>query len=490
VNVKSIHFRMTAWYAGLLVCLLVLFGASVYFGLKSYLERTVRAALSEQARAVGEEIGERVTENRLPTIVNYLNEKFAPQLNGRFIRITNPDGSVLYLSTRTSDGLMEPGAVPRPPRRSEHEYESEVFLPNGRRVLVQVFPVPTSNGTFIVEVGSLYSPIEAVLGGLMMTFAVGMPLIVAIAIGGGYLLTRRAMRNVDEITGQAEHISSNNLSERLPAFQTGDELERLTIALNRMMERLDDAFQHIKRFSADVSHELRTPLTIIRGELEAAVQHEHLTPELLDLVGSALEETERLRTIVEQLLVVSRLDAGDAQMEKVPLDLGQLATSTAEQMLLLAEEKSITVRCDAQSGVEVEGDPSRLKQVVVNLLDNAIRYTGEGGSISVSAAKQDGWATLTVTDNGAGIPPEALPHVFERFYRADKARSRYSGGSGLGLAIVKAICTAHRGDVEITSTEGVGTTVTIRLLPATGHKTAGPRADTATAHLVHEWRVQ
>ena len=489
MNVKSIHFRMTAWYAGLLVSLLILFGASVYFGLRSYLERTVRAALSEQARAVGEEIDERVTDKRLPTIVNYLNEKFAPQLNARFIRVTNVTGGVLYLSKRTSDRLLEPAVVPTPPRQSEHEYASEAFLPNGKRVLVQVFPVVTPDGTVIVEVGSLYGPIEAVLSGLMMTFALGMPVIVAVAIGGGYLLTRRAMRKVDEITVQAEHISSNNLSERLPVFETGDELERLTMALNRMMERLDDAFQHINRFSADVSHELRTPLTILRGELEAAVQQERLTPELLDLVGSALEETERLRTIVDQLLIVSRLDAGGVQMERVPLDLGQLATSTVEQMLLLAEEKSITVRCDAPPGVEVEGDPSRLKQVVVNLLDNAIRYTGEGGSISISAANQNGWATLIVTDNGVGIPREALPHVFERFYRADKARSRYSGGSGLGLSIVNAICTAHRGEVEIASTEGVGTTVTIRLRPADSHKAASRRAESATP-LLQEWRVQ
>jgi len=490
MNVKSIHFRMTAWYAGLLVSLLVLFGASVYFGLRSYLERTVRAVLSEQARAVGEEIDERVTEKRLPTIVNYLNEKFAPQLNARFIRVTAGQGEVLYLSKRTSDKLLQPALVPKPPRQSEHEYASEAYLPNGERVLVQVLPVSTPEGKFIVEVGSLYGPIAAVLSGLMMTFALGMPAIVAIAIGGGYLLTRRAMRKIDAITVQAEHISSNNLSERLPVFQTGDELERLTVALNRMMERLEDAFQHINRFSADVSHELRTPLTILRGELEAAVQQERLTPELLDLVGSALEETERLRTIVDQLLIVSRLDAGDVQMEKVPLDLGQLASSTVEQMLLLAEEKSITVRCDAQPGVDVEGDPSRLKQIVVNLLDNAIRYTGEGGSISVSAARQNGWATLTVADNGAGIPPDALPHVFERFYRADKARSRYSGGSGLGLSIVNAICTAHRGEVEIASTEGVGTTVTIRLVPANSHKSAGRRAESATTHLVQEWRVQ
>ena len=237
------------------------------------------------------------------------------------------------------------------------------------------------------------------------------------------------------------------------------------------MGRLEDAFQHISRFSADVSHELRTPLTILRGELEAAVQNERLAPEFLDLIGSALEETERLRTIVEQLLATSRLDAGDVHMQMARLDLGQLATSTAEQMRLLAEEKSITFGFDSGAGVEVEGDPSRLQQLVVNLLDNAIRYTGEGGRISVSTTRHGEWAILAVADSGAGIPPESLPYVFERFYRADKARTRYSGGSGLGLSIVKAICTAHHGEIDISSTEGIGTRVTV-LLPLSNNAQA------------------
>jgi heavy metal sensor kinase len=463
VNIRSIRFRMTAWYAGLLVCSLVLFGAAVYLGLARYLERTLRASLSEEARAVTEEIRERVTEKRLPTIVNYLNEKFAPQLDNRFIRLKRADGQTLYISQPSPDGMIDPALVPSLPRQSDQEYGSEAFLPNGKRVLIQVAPVTTPDGKFVVEVGSLYQPIEAALKGLSLTFALGLPVMVAVAIGGGYFLMRRALSQVDEITIQAEHISSRNLSERLPVLETGDELERLTLALNRMMGRLEDAFQHINRFSADVSHELRTPLTILRGELEAAVQHERLTPEFMDLIGSALEETERLRTIVDQLLAISRLDAGDVHMQMVQLDLGQLATSTTEQMRLLADEKSITFGFDSGAGVEVEGDPSRLKQLVVNLLDNAIRYTGEGGRISVSTVRQGSWAILAVADNGAGIPPEALPHVFERFYRADKARTRYSGGSGLGLSIVKAICTAHRGDIEISSTEGIGTRVTVRL---------------------------
>lgn len=464
MNVRSIRFRMTAWYAGLLVISLASFGAAVYVGLGRYLEKSLRASLSEQAHAVKEEVNERVVEKRLPSTVNYLNEHFAPQLDLRFIRVTRSDGSIFYLSPPTPDGSFDPALVPQLDHNPKQEEAAEVKLPSTKKVLVQIVPVATSEGTFVVEVGSLYEPIEAVLQGLWITFSLGMPVVAAVAIGGGYFLMRRALAPINKITVQAEHISSRNLSERLPILDTGDELARLTVALNRMMGRLEDAFQHIQRFSADVSHELRTPLTILRGELEAAVQEASVTPELLDTIGSALEETERLRSIVDQLLVISRMDAGDAHIEKAKLDLGQLAMSTADQMRLLADEKSITFAFDsAAHGVEVEGDPSRLKQVVVNLLDNAIRYTAAGGRISVTASRQGQWATLTVADNGVGIPQESLPHVFERFYRADKARTRYSGGAGLGLSIVKAICSAHQGDIEILSAEGVGTTVTVRL---------------------------
>jgi len=462
VNIRSLRFCLTAWYAGLLVCVVALFGTAVYFGLERYLEKTVRAALSEQARAVGEEINEQITENRFPSLVKHLNEKFAPHLNARFIRVTDASGTAVYLSKLSSDGLLDPSLVPRVHPEGE-EYSTEVFLPNGKRVLVQVVPFSVSGKKYIIEAGSLYAPLEAVLDGLIAIFALGLPVLAAVAIGGGYFLMRRALIQVDEITIQAERISSDNLSARLPVPATGDELERLTLALNRMMSRLEDAFQHINRFSADVSHELRTPLTILRGELEALVHHEDLSPGLLDQIGSALEETERLRTIIDQLLVISRLDAGDV-LQKVPLDLGRLALSTAEQMQVVAEEKSIKLSYSAEPGIQVEGDPSRLKQVVVNLLDNAIRYTSEGGSIFVSAGRRNGSAVLTVADNGTGIPPEALSHVFERFYRADKARSRYSGGAGLGLSIVNAICTAHRGEIEVSSAEGVGTTMTV-LLP-------------------------
>ena len=203
------------------------------------------------------------------------------------------------------------------------------------------------------------------------------------AAGGGYLLVRRALKPVEQITRKAEQITQHNLSERLPVAHTGDELERLSHSLNRMIARLDDAFQNSKRFVADASHELRTPLTILRGELENLNEDAQLNPEVRNRLGSLLEEVERLSKIVEQLFALSRLDAGEAQTEWTRFDLAELAKTTAEQMSLLAEDKGIAISCNADRKVPVEGDRARLKQVVVNLLDNAIKYTPEQGAIQL-----------------------------------------------------------------------------------------------------------
>ncbi len=189
---------------------------------------------------------------------------------------------------------------------------------------------------------------------------------------------------------------------------------------------------------------------------------------MLDTLGSALEEIDRLTKIVENLLAISRVDAGETRMEQQRIDLADLASTTAEQMQLLADEKLVSLRYRLQPGIRVQGDPSRLRQILVNLLDNAIRYTGEEGWVEIAVYTQAGNAILEVSDNGAGISAESLPHLFERFYRADKARSRYSGGAGLGLSIVKSICVAHGGNVSVSSQEGRGSTFRVELPLATG----------------------
>jgi heavy metal sensor kinase len=342
-------------------------------------------------------------------------------------------------------------------------------MSDGRELLLHGLPFKSADGSnFLIEVAAPYNQIEAVLRGLLLTFALGLPLIVAIAIGGGYLLMRRALRPVDEIRQKAAQITSRNLSERLPVLHTGDELERLATDLNHMIERLEESFQQINRFSADASHELRTPLTVLQGELEAIAQSgQRLPADVREPIGSALEETQRLAKIVESLLAISRLEAGEARAQPVRLNFAELARTTADQMRLLAEEKHISLTCDGTDRVDVEADSSRLKQVVVNLLDNAIKYTPESGRVTVTVTQRNGHAVLEVADTGLGISASDLPRVFDRFYRADKARSRQMGGTGLGLSIVRSICVAHGGQVSVTSTENQGSQFRVELPLAT-----------------------
>jgi heavy metal sensor kinase len=283
------------------------------------------------------------------------------------------------------------------------------------------------------------------------------PIAVVLAVAGGWFAIGRALRPVREISHNAERISWQKRHERLPVPLTGDELEKLSRTLNSMLDRLEDAFQRINRFSADVSHELRTPLTIIRGELESIIRQVPCSPQVLDGLGSSLEEVERLTRIVDHLLVLCRLDSGDESAPNELVDLGQLAKSTAEQMRLLFVEKALTLTLHDPAQVMVSGAPVRLRQVVVNLLDNAIKYSNAGGRIDLSVTTDGPTAVLEVADNGCGISADHLPHLFERFYRADRARSRASGGMGLGLSIVHAIAVSHGGRVKVESVEGSGT---------------------------------
>jgi signal transduction histidine kinase len=234
-----------------------------------------------------------------------------------------------------------------------------------------------------------------------------------------------------------------------------------------MIVRLDESFQSVNRFTADASHELRTPLTIIRGELETSLLDESLSKNVRETIYSLIEETENLSKIVQCLLSLSRLDSGGAQMERVRLDLADLVSTITDQMAPLADEKHVILTAQAQGRVEVEGDRVRLKQVVVNLLDNAIKYTPEGGKVTVGVNVSDRQAELEISDSGPGIPASDLPHVFDRFFRADQVRLGTIEGAGLGLSIVQSICTAHGGLVKAENHSGGGCRFIVRLPLAT-----------------------
>jgi len=393
-----------------------------------------------------------------------VKDRYEPEVNDRFIRVTRHDGGVIYVSGMPKDQSFDPTHLPAIESATEREFSRKLRLPDGDEMLIAALNYTTPDKKqFLVEVGVPLSPVSRMLGHLFAQLSFGLPFALAIAILGGYFLVRRSLRPVEEIAHKAEQITHHNLSERLPVSRTGDEVERLSISLNHMISRIEDAVQNSKRFVADASHELRTPLTVLRGELENLDRDSRQDKARCDMIGSMLEEVQRLTDIVEGLVALSRLDAGEAKMEWVQVDLAELTATTADQMNLLAEDKDISVQCAPAQKVLVEGDRSRLKQVVVNLLDNAIKYTPGGGSIELNVSRQNGHAVLDVTDSGMGIPPDAVPHVFDRFFRVDKARSRNEGGAGIGLSIVKSICTAHGADVEVESTVGKGSRFRVKL---------------------------
>lgn len=464
MKTRSLSFRLTVWYAGWLTGIFTLLGILFYFGLQHFLQDDVRQSQERRARQIADTLLLRVRQTGDVYVAEEINTLYAPEINDRFIRVTRPDGSLLYLSGTPNDRSFDPKQVPPIQSSGRNEFSKIFPLPGGKTMLVAGLHFQAQGGAnYLVEVGTLLDPVGTMLNHLFLQLIVGLPVAAVIITAGGYLLVRRALIPVEKITRAAERITQHNLSERLPVSQTGDELERLSISLNRMIGRLDDAFQNSKRFVADASHEMRTPLTILRGELENLIEDPRLDAEIRERAASMFEEAVRLSRIVDQLFMLTRLDAGEAQAEWSRFDLGALAKNTAEQLSLLAEDKHISIICDAHQSVPVEGDPARLKQVVVNLLDNAIKYTRENGRIQLRVQAVNGHAIMEVEDNGVGIPREALPHVFERFYRVDQTRSGDFEGAGLGLSIAKAICSAHGAEIEVTSVPSVGSCFRVKL---------------------------
>ena len=404
MNTRSLRFQLVAWYAGLLTGCFILIGAATYVVLQSSLVGALQETQLRRARQVGQLLLDEIRGPGEARVGEEVQARYAPDLNGRFVRITRGDGSLLYLSSAPKDQTFVPAKVPPPSWSSHTETAHQGPLPGGRKILLTASEVQTAGGArYLVETGAPMDDVQAHLRQWLMFLLVVLPVVAMLAVGGGAFLVKRALSPVDRIAASAQRISSQNLSERLPVTRTGDELERLSIALNHMVQRLDEAFQYSRRFMADASHELRTPLTVLRGELESFIQEPTLASEWRERLGSALEEVERLTGIVEGLFAISRLDAGEAAAEWVKLDLARLTAATADQMSLLAEDKNIQVTCSAAEPVWVEGDQARLKQVVVNLLDNAIKYTLQGGAVALSVSAIDSKAVLEVADNGIGI---------------------------------------------------------------------------------------
>jgi len=287
----------------------------------------------------------------------------------------------------------------------------------------------------------------------------------ALAVVGGWWLMRKTLAPVASLTHAAEKITAQNLSERLPRTASGDELDRLTEVFNSMLARLDDSFNRIREFTLHASHELKTPLTVLCGEIETALRDESLPSAERDRLGSQLDELRRMARIVDGLTLLAKADAGQVALKLEPLRLDELVRDNFADAQILAEPQHIQVELAACEEISVRGDRHRLRQLLLNLADNAVKYNQPQGRVTMGLRQANGAAEFTIANTGAGIPPEVLPRVFDRFYRGDPAHSQTVDGCGLGLSISKWIVSAHGGTIKIESAPTKSTTVTVRLPP-------------------------
>jgi len=296
---------------------------------------------------------------------------------------------------------------------------------------------------------------------------VSLGMAVLLAALGGWFLASRSLKPIDDTVAELSGIQSRNLGERLQVGAVRDELDRLRAAINGMLERIEAAFGKLQGFTADAAHELRTPVTALQCRLEVALNKARSESDYQDALGDALEQASALGGLIENLLFLARMDAEDGPPATERVNLAELFAQLAEPFGILAEQKGVTLEIDCAKDCTIHGEPMLLRRLFGNLLDNAVRYTPSDGRVTVAAGGEDAQCLVTVANTGAGIEPEALGHVFDRFYRADPSRSREAGGTGLGLSIARRVIELHGGRIAVESTPGEGTTVHV-WLPAVG----------------------
>jgi heavy metal sensor kinase len=428
----------------------------------------VEAQCANLTRQIAESLLANVHVSGADYLRDEVQEHYDPETNNLFVRIVNADGTMLYESGEPHDRSFSPPRVSFLPNLKEPRVE--VDADHGRLVFIRPYTLPQGESYQIQMVASL-QPVQNSLEGLRRVEILLFPFALLISGIGSAVLVSRSLNPIRQVIATAQKINSGNLRERLVEASSGDEIQKLTQTLNQMLERLEASFKQMIQFTADASHELRTPLTVIRGNLELVLRNkadgDSRMAEVQEPLSQTLEEAERLSKTVSQLMELTQLDSGEIQLEHDVFDLTELVATTADQMKLLAEDKRIQLEVHLLSPqVKVRGDRYRLKQVLLNLIDNAIKYCPAGTRIQIRLARADSGCVLEVRDDGPGIPRGEIQRLFDRFYRIDKARSREIGGSGLGLSICKSICEGHGGRIEAESDLGRGCTFRVTLPPA------------------------
>jgi heavy metal sensor kinase len=446
---KSIKFRLTTRYLLVVLALLVAFGGTAYLLLSRNLYQTFDDSLRLRAESVGASIH---TEGGIS--FEGTNSELAAVYDdkGTLLVEFGPAGQF-----KDIDDLVSRAVFGQASYRTSHAAD-------GQQLRLYVTPYDLEPGWRVaIAVGGLTAQIQDQLAAFRTILAYSTLSVLALATAGGFILAGRLLKPIDRITGTAREIGESALNRRIQV-SGDDELGTLASTLNEMMGRLELAFDRQKQFTADASHELRTPLAVIQAESTLALEKDRPAEEYRKSLELVSQEVAYMSSIIEKLLFLARSDSGQPVLYDVePLNLKDLLLEIEPDIRTLAEEKGLTFRFEAAGGVLVTGDRIRLRQLFLNILQNAVNYTVPGGSVKLSLSSHRKNALVVVSDTGIGIPAEHLPHIFQRFYRADKSRSRAEGGTGLGLAIARHIAEAHGGSIEVESHPGQGSRFKVTL---------------------------
>jgi heavy metal sensor kinase len=455
---NSVRVRLTGWYTAVLACVLVLLAFTTYFVLQENFSRRMDSSAAEITDSflatvnaeAKEESGSRALQNALAAAI--AEHRLADTI---FIALDS-HGQVVASSDEQPPDLKE--------RLAGLQSLRTVHMGHRRyRTYVRPFTVAGQQLTLVL-LQSLHRQNEF-LENLAGTFAVVIPLTLLLASAGGYFLARRSLSPVVAMSDQAKHIGASNIRERLSVKNSNDELGQLALSFNQLLERLDTSFEQQQRFTSDASHELRTPVAILFGEADVALSQNVRSPEeYRETLNILRSEAGRLKDIVEGLFTLTRADAGQYPLTISDFYLDELVSECARHLRTLASSKAIELSCDARKELPIRGDEGLLRRMLLNVLDNAIKYTPSGGKVAVSCQNGETGYCVTVRDTGCGIPQELHSRIFERFFRVDKVRSRNEGsGAGLGLSISAWIAEAHGGRIELTNSGQDGSLFSIFL---------------------------
>lgn len=468
---RGIRGRITLLISSLMLLVLLGFGFYLYISLSTQLMRSLDDSLRLSA------------EQSLPTLEHENNHLIFGRGDVSSVSFGEQD-DLLRLLSPTGVLLDARGAVQSVPipagslmgnggfftvgytgQQSQEGQEQTQHGEQDHQDQMRLYSTPIiSNGEIIayLQVGRSLEPIQDTLSRLLTLLIIAGPALIAVTALSGYWLAGRALAPIERIRRQAAAISAEDLGQRLDLDLPDDEVGRLARTFDQMLARLDESFQRQRRFTADASHELRTPLAVIRGEVDVSLERQRSPAEYRETLASVGAEAERMTRLVSNLLLLSRSDAAEMLLDLDQVDVADLLRVLVEQMQAHAEAAGVTLQLDLPDQLIVQADADRLLQLFVNLLENAFVYA-PGSPVMVRGRQTKTTVEITVADSGPGIHPEHLPHIFERFYRVDKARSRSSGGNGLGLAIAREIARAHGGDITVKSTPGKGTTFMVHL---------------------------